>query len=90
VVVVDFDAAHERTDNLLHAGPIEIIEALGDPGREVFEAADDEREIVLAFDRIEAGLMPLLEQGEAPFQPGNARLELGLVDDALGIAVDEL
>jgi hypothetical protein len=41
--VVDFDSTHENTDDLLHAGQIETIEARGHLGREVFQTADYER-----------------------------------------------
>ena len=42
MIVVDFDPADERSDDVLHAGAVEVLEALGDPDREVFEPADDQ------------------------------------------------
>ena len=61
--VVDFDPAHENTDDLLHAGPIEIVEARGHFGREVFQTADHERKVTLDLGRFERGVMALLELG---------------------------
>ena len=88
-VTVDFDAAHENTYDFLHACRIETIEAIGDLGRKVLQAADDERKITLDLNGVKRGAMPLLELGKALFHTRDARLELRLVDEALRIAVDQ-
>ena len=88
-VTVDFDAAHENTYDFLHANRIETIEAIGDLGRKVLQAADHERKVTLDLNGVKRGAMPLLELGKALFQTRDARLELGLVDEALRIAVDQ-
>ena len=85
-VPVDFDAAHEDTYDFLHADAIDNIETIGDPGREVLQAADYERKVALDLDGVERGSMPLLELGKALFQTRDARLELRLVDEACQIA----
>ena len=89
MVVVDFDPADERADDVLHADTVEVINAFGDFSGEVFETADDEQEIALAFDRVEPGLVSLLEDGQTLLQTRDTRLKLCLLNDALGIAVYE-
>jgi len=87
-LIVDFDAADEDTNDFLHAEAIEIVEAIGDLGREVLETADHERKIALGLDGVQRGPMPVLKLGKALLQTGDARLELRLVDESLRIAVD--
>jgi hypothetical protein len=88
-VTVDFDAPHEDTYDFLHADTIETIEASGDLGREIFQAAYHERKVALDLDGVKRGSMPLLELGKALFQTRDTRLELRLVDESLCIAVDQ-
>src|SRR5271156_5513880 len=76
-------------ENDIYADAIDNIETIGDPGREVLQAADYERKVALDLDGVERGSMPLLELGKALFQTCDARLELRLVDEALRIAVDQ-
>jgi hypothetical protein len=82
-LVVDFDAAHENTNNFLHAEAIETVEAIFGLGQEILQTADHERKIALGLDGVERGPMPLLELGKALLQTRDARLELRLVDEAL-------
>jgi len=88
-VTVDFDAAHENSYDLLHANGIKTIEVIGDLGRKVLQAADHERKVTLDLNGVKRGAMPLLELGKELLQTRDPRLELRLVDEALGIAVDQ-
>ena len=88
-IFIDFDAAHENTDDFLHADAIEAIEAMADLGREVLQTTDHERKVALRLNGVKRGPMPLLKLGKALFQTRNARLELGLVDQTLRVAVDQ-
>ena len=88
-LIVDFDAADEDTSDFLHAKAIEIVEVIGDLGREVLKTADHERKIALGLDGGQRGPMPVLKLGKALLQTRDARLELRLVDQSLRIAVDQ-
>ena len=87
--VVDLDPANDRTDDLPHADRVEAVEPGRYLGGEVFQAANHEGEVALVLGHFDGRPVPLLELGEALFQAGDARLELRLVDDGIGIAVDQ-
>jgi hypothetical protein len=88
-ITVDFDAGQANSYDFLHPDVIETIEAIGNLGREVLQAADHERKVTLDLDGVERGSMPLLELGKALFETSDLRLELRLVAEALRIAVDQ-
>jgi hypothetical protein len=87
--VVDFDAAHDGANDISHTKPIEMIEPGDHLSRKVFQPADHEGKVAFGLGSLASSLVPGLQLGHALFQARNAWLELGLVDDALGIAVDE-
>jgi hypothetical protein len=76
-------------DDLAHAVPVEPVETLTDLGGKIFQPADDQRQFAFGIGGLDCHLLLLLQLRHAPLQPGNARLELGLVDEARGVAVDD-
>src|SRR3954453_23533877 len=88
-VAVDLDALDQGPDQVALERPVDLGHPSLHPLREVLEPADDQRQ-----GRPQGGLVP---QGRGPLLPardplpeaGDARLELGLVDQAFGVAVDE-
>src|SRR3954452_16760881 len=88
-VAVDLDALDQGPDQVALERPVDLGHPSPHPLREVLEPADDQRQ-----GRPQGGLVP---QGRGPLFPardplpeaGDARLELGLVDQAFGVAVDE-
>src|SRR3954453_3418395 len=88
-VAVDLDALDQGPDQVALERPVDLGHPSLHPLREVLEPADDQRQ-----GRPQGGLVP---QGRGPLLPardplpqaGDARLELRLVDQAFGVAVDE-
>ena len=86
---VDLDPTNHGSDDVALAHPIEVTEPSVHLGREVLQPADDHGQLVFTLGGLGGGLPPLLEPGKASLQAGDARLELGVVDQGLGIAVDQ-
>ncbi|HUQ11044.1 MAG TPA: hypothetical protein VM146_12075 [Steroidobacteraceae bacterium] len=87
--MVNLDPANDGVDDLAHAIPVESFEALTDLGGKRFQSADDERQLSFGVGGLSRCPLLFLELRYAQPQPGNARFELGLVDEAASIAVDE-
>ena len=69
--------------------PIDLGELSAHLAGKILEPSDQERQCGLQRLLIEQGLALLLQTTQALAQAGQARLELSLVDQALGIAVDQ-
>ncbi len=89
VLVVDLDPPHQGEDEVTLGRPICLVQPVADQGRECFQLADDE----LQRMRLLGGVLKRcgigFELGDAPAQARQPRLEFGLADHALGVAVDQ-
>jgi len=88
-LVIDLDPTNHGVDDLAHAVPVEAVETLTDLGGELFQSADYERQLPFGGGGFDHDLLLLLQLRQAQLQACNAGLELGLVDEAAGVAVDE-
>ena len=88
-VVSDLDAFDQRADDVALRRPVRRVQPIAHHVGEQAQLADDEPEgaglFLLRVQR--AGLS--LEPRRAPAQLRDTRLELGLFDQSLGVAVDE-
>src|SRR3954451_9582736 len=89
VVVVDLDPPHEGADDVALGVPVRRLQPLPDYPGEGLELADDEPEGPGLVGGIAQGRGLALELGAPPPQRREPRLELRLVDEPLGVAVDE-
>src|SRR5215218_2830337 len=81
-VAVDLDPPDERPDEVPPPVPVETVEAIPDARREVLEPTDDQGQLPFGLDRLGRGPPSRLETRDAG-------LELGAVEHALGVAVDQ-
>jgi len=89
VVVVDLDPPHEGADDVALGVPVRRLQPVPDHPGESLELADDEPEGPGLVGGIAQGRGLALELGDPPPQRREPRLELRLVDEPLGVAVDE-
>src|SRR4051794_22983014 len=88
-VVVDLDALDQGPDQIALERPVDLGHPSPHALREVLEPADDQRQCPPQGGLIPQGRGPLLPAFDPLPEAGDARLELGLVDQAVGVAVDE-
>src|SRR4051812_17210325 len=88
-VVVDLDALDQGPDQVALERPVDLGHPSPHPLREVLEPADDQRQCPPQGSLIPQGRGLLLPAFDPLPEAGDARLELGLVDQAVGVAVDE-
>src|SRR4051794_28718812 len=88
-VAVDLDALDQGPDQVTLERPVDLGHPSPNPLREVLEPADDQRQGRPQDGLVPQGRGPLLPARDPLPQAGDARLELGLVDQAVGVAVDE-
>src|SRR3954469_22209564 len=88
-VTVDLDALDQGPDQVALERPVDLGHPSPHPLREVLEPADDQRQGRPQGGLVPQGRGPLLPARDPLSQAGDARLELGLVDQAFGVAVDE-
>jgi len=88
-VVINLDPTNDGVDDLAHSVPVEAVETLADLIREFFQSADHERELAFGVGGLGRCPLLLLQLRPALLQSCNARFELGLVDEAACVAVDE-
>jgi hypothetical protein len=69
--------------------PVDLGELSAHLAGKILEPSDQERQCGPQRVLIEQSLALLLQTGQTPTQAGQARLDLGLVDEALGVAVDQ-
>src|SRR3954454_20899872 len=86
---VDLDPPDRRPDDVPVALPVEIIEAAADLGREVLELADDQGQLPFGLGSLGRRPPSLLEAGGAGLEARDTGLELGTVEHALGVGVDQ-
>ena len=89
LVAVDLDPPDQDADQLALLLPVELIEVLLDPRGERLEPPDDQRQLRAQPRPLDEPAPLLLQARQAPPQPSDTRLELGLLDQALGVAVDQ-
>src|SRR3954449_11489930 len=88
-VVVDLDALDQGPDQIALERPVDLGHPSPHALREVLKPADDQRQCPPQGGLIPQGRGPLLPAFDPLPEAGDARLELGLVDQAVGVAVDE-
>src|SRR3954447_17317525 len=88
-VAVDLDALDQGPDQVGLERPVDLGHPSPNPLCEVLEPADEQRQGRPQDGLVPQGRGPLLPARDPLPQAGDARLELGLVDQAGGIAVDE-
>src|SRR5690349_1115012 len=88
-VVVDLDALDQGPDQIALERPVDLGHPSPHALREVLEPADDQRQCPPQGSVIPQGRGLLLPAFDPLPEAGDARLELGLVDQAVGVAVDE-
>src|SRR5688572_6799382 len=88
-ILVDLDALDEKADQLPLPVPIDLGELSAHLAGKILEPSDQERQCGPQRLVIEQSLALLLQTGQTPAQASQARLELGLIDQALGVAVDQ-
>src|SRR5205085_2897199 len=86
---VDLDPPDQGPDDVPPTVPVEIIEPVADRRREVLALADDQGQLPFGFGSLGRRPPPLLEAGDAGLEARDTRLELGSVEHALGVAVDQ-
>ena len=86
--MVDLDSPDEGAKDLAPAEPVQAVQSLAHLRGEVLKSARYKGQVALGLGRFEGRLMLLGELGQSSFHSGDARLELGLVDHPLRIAVD--
>jgi hypothetical protein len=79
-VAIDLDAPDQGADDVAPTCPVDAIQALADPGRELVQPADDHGQFAGGFHHLGGEPLAFLDLGQAAAQPGDARLELGAVD----------
>jgi hypothetical protein len=87
--LVDLNARHERADQVPTGVPVGSIELLGDLTGELFQATDQQPEILVRRGVVGELSSLLLKTGEALPQARDPWLKLLLVDEAFGVAVDQ-
>src|SRR4051794_791287 len=88
-VVVDLDALDQGPDQIALERPVDLGHPSPHALREVLKPADDQRQCPPQGSLIPQGRGLLLPAFDPLPEAGDARLELGLVDQAVGVAVDE-
>jgi hypothetical protein len=89
LVAVDLDPPDQEADQPALLLPVELIEILPDPCGERLEPPDDQRQLRAQPRPLDEPAPLLLQARQAPPQPGDTRLELGPLDQALSVAVDQ-
>jgi hypothetical protein len=89
LAVVDLDTADHEPDDLAPHGPVKQVEAVTELGREVLQAPDDQDKIMLRRDSVGERRALFFELGDTGPEVGDARRELGTLDDTLCIPVDQ-
>jgi hypothetical protein len=89
LVAVDLDPPDQEADQPALLPPVELIEVLPDTRGERLEPPDDQRQLRAQPRPLDEPAPLLLQARQALPQPGDARLELGPLDQALGVAVDQ-
>ena len=87
--VVDLDARHDRADQLPAGIPVGGVELLADLAGELFQPTDQQPEILVQRGVVGELARLLLKAGQALPQARDPWLELLLVDQPLGVAVDQ-
>src|SRR4051812_20667991 len=88
-VVVDLDALDQGPDQIALERPVDLGHRSPHALRDVLKPADDQRQCPPQGSVIPQGRGLLLPAFDPLPEAGDARLELGLVDQAVGVAVDE-
>jgi hypothetical protein len=89
LLVIDLDALHQKADQLATLMPVQVRQPVVHATGELFQSAKDERQGVPLRRLVPQGLGLRLPRLDPLPKPGDPRLELGPLDQALGIAVDE-
>src|SRR5262245_38179455 len=89
LITRDFHPLDQCPDEIALARPIGRLQAIMECGREVLETANNQLQFPLQGGLIGERLALLLQTSEALAQTGHPGLKLPLVDEALGITVDQ-
>jgi hypothetical protein len=89
LVTRDFHPLDQRPDEVAFARPVSRLQPVVQFGGKVFEPANNELQFPLQSGLIGQRLALLLQASEALAQAGHPGLKLALVDEALGITVDQ-
>ena len=87
--MVDLDARHDRADQLPAGLPVGGAELVGDLAGELFQATDQQPEILAQGGVVSELASVLVEAGQTLPQPRDPWLELLLVDEAFCVAIDQ-
>ena len=87
--MVDLHTFDQQADQVTTLVPVEGFELVADMASKVLQPSDQERQSGFQGSPIEQGSAAFLQTAEALAEPDKARLELSLVDDPFGIAVDQ-
>ncbi|MCW2242100.1 hypothetical protein M2351_006745 [Azospirillum canadense] len=89
MVAIDLDPANQGSDDVALALPVDAIQPLANPRRELVQPADDHGQFACGFDRLGGEPLTFLDLGEAAAQSSDAGLKLGAVEQPFGVAVDQ-
>src|SRR5215471_19289424 len=89
IILRHFYSLDQRPDEIAFARPVGGLQAVLEFGRKVFQTANKQLQLPLQGGLIRQRLALLLQSGETLAQTGESRLKLPLVDEALGITVDQ-
>jgi len=89
VVLVDLDPLDQGADQVALHEPIDLGHAVADPFGEVLKPSDHERQLRLQRRLVPHGLELRLPSLDPLPEACDARLELGALDQAVGVAVDQ-
>ena len=89
MLAIDFDPADQGSDDVAFALPVDAVQPLADPGRELVQPADDHGQFAGGFNRLGGEPLVFLDLAEAAAQPRDAGLELGAIEQPFGVAIDQ-
>jgi hypothetical protein len=89
VPAINLNALDQRTDQIPLQRPIDSRHPIANLPDEILKPAHDQREGRALRDLVPQGCGLLFPALDPLTQPGDARLKVGLVDQTLGIAVDQ-
>ncbi len=87
--LVDLDPLDQRPNDTTLGRPVQLVQPVMKGAREVLQVTDDQPQVTL-LGRLRGEVSGLGIQHRRPlFEPGDAGLKLALLDEPLGVAVDE-
>jgi hypothetical protein len=89
LAVINLNAADHQPDDVTSGRPVEQVEVLTDPDREVLQAPDHQGQVALGCAGRCQRIAMLLQLGDPGPQVGDPRLELHTLNHPVSIAVNQ-